>query len=107
METNFSFSLPLPQAYCNFSIFVAVVSFLVGTGLTARLVRLLYKDKEESFFGVFVDIVFTFFLTLIILISSIFLRLVKAYITIRKRMNMLPHTSIDKMTICPAISFPT
>ena len=56
------------------SIFVAVVSFLVGAGLTARLVRLLYKDKEESFFGVFVDILFTFFLNLMILIASIFLR---------------------------------
>ena len=62
------------QAYCNFSIFVAVVSFLVGSGLTARLVRLLYKDKEESFFGVFIDIVFSVFLNVMIFIASIFLR---------------------------------
>ena len=60
------------QAYCNFSIFVAVISFLIGAALSTRFLQLIWKGREESFFSTFVDIAVTAFLCLMLLISSLF-----------------------------------
>ena len=42
--------------------------------MTTQFARFLYKDRDEGFFNVFVDILFSLFLVVMILVSSVFMR---------------------------------
>lgn len=59
------------QAYCNFTIFVAVVNFVISSAQTFRFYKLSRKD-DASFFGAFCDCVVSAFQTLFSLIAGSF-----------------------------------
>merc|ERR1712168_699505 len=45
------------QAYCNFTIFVGVVMFVISATQIYRISLFLYKGKDSSFFSAFVDVI--------------------------------------------------
>merc|ERR1719479_849918 len=44
------------QAYCNFTIFVAVIMFVVSVIQFARFLKFLRRGRDSSFFSAFVDV---------------------------------------------------
>ncbi len=59
------------QAYCNFTIFVAVVNFVISSAQTFRFYKLSRKE-DASFFGAFCDCVVSAFQVLFSLIAGAF-----------------------------------
>jgi len=60
------------QAYCNFTIFVAVVMFVVSLGQFVRMVKYLVRGTDASFFAAFVDVIAAAFLCAVTLIAAVF-----------------------------------
>ena len=50
------------QAYCNFTIFVGVVMFVISATQIYRLSLFLYKGKDSTFFSAFVDVLSSIFM---------------------------------------------
>ena len=50
------------QAYCNFTIFVGVVMFVISATQIYRISMFLYKNKDSSFFSAFVDVISSIFM---------------------------------------------
>jgi len=63
------------QAYCNFTIFVGVVMFVISATQIYRLSYFLYKGKDSSFFSAFVDVLSSVFMCSMTLTAALFITL--------------------------------
>jgi len=63
------------QAYCNFTIFVGVVMFVISATQIYRLSLFLYKGKDSSFFSAFVDVISSVFMCSMTLTAALFITL--------------------------------
>jgi len=63
------------QAYCNFTIFVGVVMFVISATQIYRLSVFLYKGKDSSFFSAFVDVISSVFMLGMTLTAALFITL--------------------------------
>lgn len=60
------------QAYCNFTIFVAVIMFVVSVIQFGRFIKVLRRGRESGFFSAFIDVIICFFMTVFVLIAACF-----------------------------------
>merc|ERR1711971_1475292 len=60
------------QAYCNFTIFVAVIMFVISVIQFARFVRFLRRGRDSSFFSAFVDVLVCVVMVIFVLIAGCF-----------------------------------
>ena len=60
------------QAYCNFTIFVAVIMFVVSVIQFARFLKFLRRGREPSFFSAFIDVVLCIIMCIFVLIAACF-----------------------------------
>ena len=60
------------QAYCNFTIFVAVVTFLLSLGFGVRIVSYVKNKNDASFFAAFCEVLANSFLCLMTLVAAVF-----------------------------------
>ena len=60
------------QAYCNFTIFVAVIMFVISVIQLARFIKFLKRGKDSSFFSAFVDVVICILMCIFVLIAGSF-----------------------------------
>ena len=60
------------QAYCNFTIFVAVIMFVVSVIQFARFVKFLRRGRDPSFFSAFIDVLICLFMCIFVLIAACF-----------------------------------
>lgn len=63
------------QAYCNFTIFVGVVMFVISATQIYRISVFLYKGKDSSFFSAFVDVISSVFMCSMTLTAALFITL--------------------------------
>jgi len=63
------------QAYCNFTIFVGVIMFVISATQIYRLSMFLYKGKDSSFFSAFVDVLSSGFMCSMTLTAALFISL--------------------------------
>lgn len=63
------------QAYCNFTIFVGVVMFVISATQIYRLSVFIYKGKDSSFFSAFVDVISSVFMCSMTLTAALFITL--------------------------------
>ena len=63
------------QAYCNFTIFVGVVMFVISATQIYRISVFLYKGKDSSFFSAFVDVISSVFMFSMTLTAALFITL--------------------------------
>jgi len=60
------------QAYCNFTIFVAVIMFVISVIQFARFVKFLRRGRDSSFFSAFVDVLVCALMCIFVLIAGCF-----------------------------------
>lgn len=60
------------QAYCNFTIFVAVIMFVVSVIQFSRFLKFLRKGREPSFFLAFIDCVICIMMCIFVLTAACF-----------------------------------
>jgi len=60
------------QAYCNFTIFVAVIMFVISVIQFARFVGFLRRGRDSSFFSAFVDVLVCGVMVAFVLIAGCF-----------------------------------
>jgi len=60
------------QAYCNFTIFVAVIMFVISVIQFARFVKFLRRGRDSSFFSAFVDVLVCILMCIFVLIAGCF-----------------------------------
>jgi len=60
------------QAYCNFTIFVAVIMFVISVIQFARFVKFLRRGRDSSFFSAFVDVLVCVVMCIFVLIAGCF-----------------------------------
>jgi len=60
------------QAYCNFTIFVAVIMFVISVIQFARFVKFLRRGRDSSFFSAFVDVLVCVVMVIFVLIAGCF-----------------------------------
>lgn len=60
------------QAYCNFTIFVAVIMFVISVIQFARFVKFLRRGRDSSFFSAFVDVLVCLVMVIFVLIAGCF-----------------------------------
>lgn len=63
------------QAYCNFTIFVAVIMFTISATQIFRYCKFLYKGKDSSFLSAFIDVIVSGFMTIMVLLAGLFVTL--------------------------------
>jgi hypothetical protein len=63
------------QAYCNFTIFVGVIMFVISATQIYRFSVFLYKGKDSSFFSAFVDVLSSVFVCSMTLTAGLFITL--------------------------------
>lgn len=63
------------QAYCNFTIFVGVVMFVISATQIYRISLFLYKNKDSSFFSAFMDVISSIFMCSMTLTAALFITL--------------------------------
>lgn len=60
------------QAYCNFTIFVAVIMFVISVIQLARFIKFLKRGRDSSFFSAFIDVVLCILMCIFVLIAACF-----------------------------------
>ena len=72
------------QAYCNFTIFVGVVMFVISATQVYRHSMFLYKNKDSSFFSAFIDVISSIFMCRLddIFIPRIFITMITVSMTL-------------------------
>ncbi|TRY78884.1 hypothetical protein TCAL_04224 [Tigriopus californicus] len=60
------------QAYCNFTIFVAVVQFVLSLCQFVRICKYFKRGTDASFLGAFVDVICGVLITVVTLIAALF-----------------------------------
>lgn len=63
------------QAYCNFTIFVAVVMFVISLVQFWRFVKFFRRGRDSSFFSAFVDVLVCGLMCIMVLIAALFVSL--------------------------------
>lgn len=63
------------QAYCNFTIFVAVIMFVISLGQFVRFLKFFYKGRDSSFLSAFVDVIVCIFMCTMTLTAALFVTL--------------------------------
>jgi len=63
------------QAYCNFTIFVGVVMFVLSATQTYRSSTFLYKGKDSTFFSAFLDVISSVLMCGMTLTAALFITL--------------------------------
>ena len=63
------------QAYCNFTIFVAVIMFVISLGQFVRFLKFFYKGRDSSFLSAFVDVIVCVFMCTMTLTAALFVTL--------------------------------
>nr|CAD7205081.1 unnamed protein product [Timema douglasi] len=63
------------QAYCNYTIFVGVVLFVISAIQIYRMSLFLYKGTDSSFLSAFVDVVGSVFLCAMIIVAALMITL--------------------------------
>ena len=63
------------QAYCNFTIFVAVIMFVISLGQFVRFLKFFYKGRDSSFLSAFVDVIVCVFMCAMTLTAALFVTL--------------------------------
>nr|CAD7441322.1 unnamed protein product [Timema bartmani]CAD7458078.1 unnamed protein product [Timema tahoe]CAD7589983.1 unnamed protein product [Timema genevievae] len=63
------------QAYCNYTIFVGVVLFVISAIQIYRMSLFLYKGTDSSFLSAFVDVVGSIFLCAMIIVAALMITL--------------------------------
>ncbi|XP_014232575.1 transmembrane protein 179 [Trichogramma pretiosum] len=63
------------RMYCDYTIFVGLVLFLVSAVQIYRSSMLMYKGKDSSFFSAFIDVILSVFLTGVTLIAAVIITL--------------------------------
>jgi phosphotransferase system glucose/maltose/N-acetylglucosamine-specific IIC component len=60
------------QAYCNFTIFVAVIMFVVSVIQFGRFCKFLRRGRDSSFFSAFIDVLLCMLMCIFVLIAACF-----------------------------------
>lgn len=60
------------QAYCNYTIFVAVIMFVISVIQFSRFVKFLRRGRDSSFFSAFVDVLVNILMCIMVLIAACF-----------------------------------
>jgi len=63
------------QAYCNFTIFVAVIQFVISLFQFVRFLKFFYKGRDSTFLSAFVDVIVCAFMTIMTLTAALFVTL--------------------------------
>ena len=63
------------QAYCNFTIFVAVIMFVISLFQFVRFLKFFYKGRDSTFLSAFVDVIVCAFMTIMTLTAALFVTL--------------------------------
>ena len=63
------------QAYCNFTIFVAVIMFIISLFQFVRFLKFFYKGRDSSFLSAFVDVIVCVFMCTMTLTAALFVTL--------------------------------
>ena len=60
------------QAYCNFTIFVAVIMFVISVIQLGRFIKFLKRGRDSSFFSAFIDVLLCILMCIFVLIAACF-----------------------------------
>ena len=60
------------QAYCNFTIFVAVIMFVISVIQIGRFVKFLRRGRDSSFFSAFIDVLLCILMCIFVFIAGCF-----------------------------------
>ena len=60
------------QAFCNYTIFVAVVMFVISVIQFARFVKFLRRGRDSSFFSAFIDVLMCILMLILVFIAACF-----------------------------------
>ena len=63
------------QAYCNFTIFVSVIMFVISVFQFFRFVKFFYKGRDSTFLSAFVDVIVCAFMCVMTLTAALFVTL--------------------------------
>lgn len=63
------------QAYCNFTIFVAVIMFVISGYQFYRFIRFFHQGKDSSFLSAFLDVIVCVFMTFMTFTAALFVTL--------------------------------
>jgi hypothetical protein len=75
-ETDGQFNVDwASQGYCNYTIFVGVLLFVISAVQVYRLSMLLYRGQDSSFLAAFVDVVTSALLAALTIVSALIITL--------------------------------